>query len=449
MRTTCILLAVAGLTASCLHGAEPLRITDPKDREIVQAFLQHAARVPEQINPEYCRKMAAEEPRGYAWKILPGLEMLLTAYQIAGDQKYLEMFAGTFANMRAAMSSGADGYLGWYGKALPFVRNPEDPDKKIDVLVSSFRTVAVLSRFLEVIAQDDALSTSFANHRAEYLDLMENHLVKKWDARGNYVDLGKTGAIYRAHGGLKDVKSNLTLPHNMHSIILRGLLGLHRVSGNDEYAKKAVKLGTRFKHCLTLKDGHYEWNYWDPAGAWDIHPEDRSRWKHWIGPEHRSNYYSLSLRQAVILYHHGLVFDQTDLTRLLNTQSKMTWGELDDPRWFRSKGKQPGLYVCSELAPFDEKIYTFLYTGEHQDERVQGAGHSWQGGPVASDWICGKFIYCPAATTGKQVHLPAGTEFLKKPENRQFLNTLQFEVAATGYQPPWSPADMKPTPSRP
>ena len=30
MRTTCILLAVTGLTASCLYGAEPLEITDPK-----------------------------------------------------------------------------------------------------------------------------------------------------------------------------------------------------------------------------------------------------------------------------------------------------------------------------------------------------------------------------------------------------------------------------------
>ena len=29
----------------------------------------------------------------------------------------------------------------------------------------------------------------------------------------------------------------------------------------------AIQLGTRFKHCLSLKDGHYEWMSWDPSGS--------------------------------------------------------------------------------------------------------------------------------------------------------------------------------------
>ncbi len=37
---------------------------------------------------------------------------------------------------------------------------------------------------------------------------------------------------------------------------------------------RAVKLGTRFKRTLKLRDGHYEWNYWDPAGPWDVDPNN-------------------------------------------------------------------------------------------------------------------------------------------------------------------------------
>jgi len=424
-----------------------VRIDDPKDQEIIQKFLKHVEDLPDRIDVEYCRRMAAAEPEGYTWKILPRVEMALTAYELTGDDKYLDVFVATFANLRTAMTEGLDGYLGWYlgwyGKALRLFRDPADPDKKVDVIISSFRATGMLARFLELVAQGEELKAKFAGTRAEYLDLIANHLVKKWDARGCFVDLGKTGAIYRTHPGLKDVKGNLTQPHNKHSIILQALLNLYRVTGNDEYMEKAVRLGTRFKNCLTLKNGHYEWNYWDPAGSWDIDPNDPNRWKHWIGPEHRSGYYSHSLTQAVVLYHHGLVFDQTDLERFLKTQLEMTWnGDLDNPQWYRvdrSRGQQTGAYICPALAPYDQRIYAFLYTGLRQQERIERAGHSWQGGPVANGWLYGKFLYVPATTGGKRIHLDAGKKFLASPKNRDFYEGYKFEVTDIGYRPPRSP----------
>jgi len=39
-----------------------------------------------------------------------------------------------------------------------------------------------------------------------------------------------------------------------------------------------------------------------------------------------------------------------------------------------------------------------------------------------------------------------GQQFLAKPENREFLNSLGFEVTAPGYQAPQTPAEMKDMP---
>lgn len=442
-------------------AAAAVKITDAKDREIIQRFLGHVERLPQRITREHCKKMAADEPEGYTWKILPQVQMYLTAYEVTGEAKYLDGFAAVFENMTAAMTKGPDGYLGWYGKPLDIFRNPAKANLKADVIITSFRTVDVLCRFLELAGRDEGLKKRFAGRRRQYLDLMANHLVKKWTARGNYVDLGVRGAVYRTHFGLRDVKANLTEPHNKHSKIVRGLLGLYRVTGGDEYMRMAVKLGMRFKRCLVLRGGHYEWNYWDPAGAWDVHPGEAGRWKHWIGPEHRSGYYSLSLTHAVLLWHHGLVFDDADMRRFVRTQLEMTWnGRLDEPQWFRvdrSRGKQTGRYICPALAPFDGKIYAFLYTGVRQGERIKNAAHSWQGGPVANGWIRGKYLYCQAALrrgsgqaagkNKKQIHLAAGKKFLAGDANRKLLQSLRFEVTGGGYRAPSRPADMKPMPT--
>jgi len=436
-------------------AVQPVKITDAKDRQIVEDFLKHTAKVPEWLSLDRCKETAAEKPTDFCWVILPQASMLLTAYETTGDLKYLDLFVETFANMRAAMTKGPDGYLGWYGKAHPVFFDPEDPDRKVDNVITGFRAVAVLARFLELAAGDPDLSSKYARQRTEYLDLMEHHMVRKWDARGNCVDLGKTGAVYRAHAAYKPTRAHLTLPHNMHSIIVRGLLPLYRVTGKDEYMTRAVKLGTRFKRCLTLKDGHYQWNYWDPAGAWDVHPSDAATWKHWIGPEHTGAYYSSTLSQAVVLYHHGVVFDKTDIERFVKTQTEVVWnGDLENPRWARADGSvkekyTQGPYMCVDLAPFSEKVYRFLFTGARQDERVERAGHSWQGGPVADGWIRGKLITCPAAAGGRQVHLEAGKRFLAEAENRAFLKSLEFEVTGDGYRPPVVPTEMKPMPPEP
>ncbi len=442
--------AVVWIFLAVFTSSVGAQITDVKDQRILASFLDHVRRVPERLSADRCRTMAAEEPEGYTWKLLPQLDMLLTAYALTGKASFLKSFTATFKNLRAAMTKGPDGYLGWYGKPLTTFRNPDRPDDKVDVIISSFKAVEVLGRFLELVQQKKALDHRYARQRRAYLDLMKNHLIRKWDARRRYLDLGKKGGIYRTHAGLKDVKAGLTQPHNKHAKIVVALVRLHRVTGDAAYLRRAAKIGTRFKHCLTLRDGHYEWNYWDPAGAWDVHPKDPNRWKHWIGPEHRSGYYALSLTQAVLLFHHGVVFTRKDIDRFLRTQLEMTWnGDLENPRFHRvdrSRGKQRGRYICPALAPFHQKIHAFLYTGPRQEERLAQAGHPWRGGPVADAYLRGKYLDSPAVKGGKAVYGEVGKRFRQASENQRFLEALRFTVKGMGYQIPRSPQQMRPLP---
>ncbi len=455
MRALALLFSMALLAAPALAASGPVSISDPGDRQIVQEFLRHVDAAPGRLTAEICKRQAAESPEGYTWQLCPYLGMFLTAYDLTGESKYLDMFAQSFDNMRSALTRGPDGFLGWYGKALSTFQDPDNPDRKVDVIITSFRITDQVSEFLEKAAGDPAWRQRYPAVRAQYLDLLENHLVKKWDARGNYVDLGERGAIYRTHFGLAPVKGNLTEPHNKHSICIRGLLGLYRVTGKPEYAAKAVKLGTRYKHSLTLKDGHYEWNYWDPAGAWDVHPDEPGRWKHWIGVEHKSGYYCSSLTQAVVLYQHGLVFDETDMQRFVKTQTEMCWnGDMQNPEWARVDGTtsdryMQGAYICGALAPLSPKVAQFLYEGARRQERLDNAGHPWQGGPVAAGWVEGKFITLPRAKGGAKPHVRAGQQFLSDPQRRDWYGKLAFQVTEPGYSAPQSPRQMDPMPTAP
>jgi hypothetical protein len=444
--TVCLLATAAG-------AAGPIPVTDPKDKQIMEGFLSQAAKVAGELNPERCRELAkqdSEETEAILWQALPYLRTPLVAYELTRDPKYLAVFVEAFENMRAAMTRGPGGFLGWYGRVDPDYADPANPNVQLDAIISSFGVTEAVCDFLSLVAEDPDLARKYAKQHAEYLDLVENQLVRKHDVRGGYVDLGRGGAIYRMplQGLKQDYCARLTMPHNKHDIIMRAFLALYRVTGKDEYMRRAIRLGTRFKHCLTLKDGHYEWYYWDPAGEWDVKPANRTEWKHWMGPEHRGGYYSLSLSQAALLYQYGVVFNRTDMDRFLKTQLEMCWnGDFEHPVWSRVDGTRPaqytqGAYISYALAPFSEKVARYLFTGARQERWLTHLTDSWDA-TQAGGWLQAKLIEYPAQKGGKQAFLGYGQRFLAKKENRDFLASLAFEVTAPGYQPPHSPSEMK------
>jgi hypothetical protein len=449
-----VLVSGVGQAASPLDGIE-----NAKDREVATAFLRHVEQTPKHVR----RLAKGPHPEDHCWQTFKYVGLSLTAYRLTRDVKHLDRFAANFAILEAAMTKGPDGFLGWYGKGYGLFHPPEKPELRVDVIITSFRAVELLCRFIRVIDADPVLAKRFANARGRYLCLMTDHLVKKWDARGNYVDLGTRGAVYRTHAGLRATKAHLTQPHNKHSLIGEALLALYRLSGDDLYMRKAIQLGIRYKRCLTLKDGHYEWNYWDPAGAWDVRADDRRKWKHWIGVEHKGGYYSLSLSQAVRLHEAGLVFDKSDIARFVKTQTEMCWnGDVMNPRWARcdgtrSKKYMQGAYLCAALAPYDRRIAALCGRGDAKSrereraERFKGRTHGWRGGVVAEGYV-NRLIDEREEQAGAPVeptHEPLGKRFLAKRANRLWMAKQRFTVKPPGYVAPRTPAAMKGMPGEP
>ena len=442
---TRLLVLLAAVTT--LAAAEPPAVTDPVDRQILEAFLGHVEGSASYCTPERMARFA-QQPEDIVWQASRYIELPLVAYELTEKAQYLDQFVQRMDTLVACATKGPDGFLGWYGLPLNLFRHPEHPDRKVDVILTSFEVTALIADFARIVQADAGLKAKHGATVRRYLDLAENHLVKKWDARGCYRDLGDRGAVYTTHPDLKPVKASLTQPHNKHSKIIAALIGLHAATRKDTYLVKAIKLGTRFKRCLTLVDDRYRWNYWDPAGAWDVHPDDAGKWKHWIGAEHRGGYYALTLSQAVLLHDHGLLFDRADTDRFLKTQTTVCWnGDLKSPRWARVDGKTMGqTYLCSALAPFDDKVRQMAFGPSAQQARLKGRTHSWQGSVVACGWLKAKLVDLPRRRETLAFDRAFVDRFLAEPPNRALLARLTFEVKASGYKPPLSPAQMKPMP---
>ena len=425
-------------------SAARCEVTDPVDRQILAAFLEHVDQSAARCTPERMARFASQ-PEDIVWQASHYVRMPLVAYRLTGNREYLDAFVKRMDTLCGCLERGPDGFLGWYGRPLELFRNPDRPGQKVDVVLTSFEMAGLLAEFARVVQADRHLADRYREPVQRYLSLAEDHLVKKWDVRGNYRDLGSHGAVYVTHPDLKPVKASLTQPHNKHAKITASLLELYGATEKDEYLVKAVKLSTRFKHCLTRIGDRYQWNYWDPAGPWDVHPEDPERWKHWIGAEHRSGYYSLSVSQAVLLYEHGLLFDRADVDRFLKTQIGVCWnGDQENPKWARVDGRRAdSRYLSAWLAPFDNRIYEMAFGAAAQEERLDKKNHPWQGGVVACTWLEMKYLVYPPWSDGSPAERATARKFLSQPEKQSLVKELTFQVSVPGYQPPQSPAQIK------
>ena len=439
-----LLTVVAALTGHAGLAAAAIAIEEP-DRVIVAKFLEHARSEAKAITKESLAKV--QTPEMFCWIEFPKLNMSLTAFELTGDVGHLRDFVAGFSEMRQALVKDPEGLLGWRGKPIAPLLDPAKPDVVINEIQAEYRAVAVVSRFLELADSTEETRKEFVPLRKEYLDLLENHLVRKWETRGHFADLGAKGGVYRWNKEYLPRYSGLTLSHEKQSIIIEGLLNLYRVTGKDDYLKRAAQLGTFLKRCMMLKEGRYAWNFWDPAGEWDISPEDKGKWKGWIGPEPKGQWFAATIGSAVQLYHHGVVFDARDIERLRKMQMEVAWnGDSESPKYFMVNGtavKEPERMISLALTPFDAKLAAFVFGGKMQEERVAKSGNAWTGGVLAGDWLAAKYLVGPKAKDGKAVYGEAVKGFFAKPQNQQFLKSFQFEVTEESYRPPLTPGEFK------
>ena len=431
------MLAVLATLLSASRPAVPMQ---PEDGPVVEAFLAHVEASAAQCTPERLAEFA-RQPEDIVWQASKYIRMPYVAYRLTGDTGYVDEFAARLGALYDELEPGPDGFLGWYGLPLDLFRHPDHPDRPSDVILTSFVVAGLAAEFALAVRDGGELEARHGGDAARYLNITTRHLVAKWDARGRYRELGPRGAVYITNERLAPVKADLTQPHNKHGKIGAALVKLYAATGDDAYLTKAVKLGTRYKRCLTLADGRYMWNYWDPAGEWDVRVDDHGRWKHWIGAEHRGGYYSLSASQAVMLYEHGLVFDEADIARFLRTQLEVCWnGDIADPGWSRVDGEamdQP--YVCSALAAYDASLRELAFGRAASARRVEQREHGWNGGVVAGDWLEMKYITVPRWSSAGSSDAQVTESYRSSEVGAAVLAELAPDVVSGGYSAPVAP----------
>lgn len=436
MRALVPLLLFAPVAAWALPEIEPA------DKPILEAFLGHVETGARYCTPERMARFAAR-PEDITWQASLHIRMPLVAYQLVGDTGYLDEFVSRCDTLLALLTEDAEGHPGWYGLPYDLFRHPDHPDEPVDVIITSFSMAGLMADFVSVV-RAAGLQEEYAEPITRYLDVARR-LVAKWDERGNYRVLPDGGAVYITNERLHPLKAHLTQPHNKHAIITGALVSMYRATGEGAYIEKAVRLGARFKRCLTLAEGRYRWNYWDPAGPWDVDPSNSGKWKHWIGAEHRGGYYAHSVSHAVLLYELGLIFDRTDIERFVRTQTDVAWnGSFDEPRYFRVDGRpadEGHVYLCAWLAPFDARVREMAFGAPAQAARMAARSHSWQGSVVAMTWLEDKYLRLPAWASGEPAEADLVAEWAAG-EGAALLSTLTFAVTEPGYRPPLTPAQM-------
>jgi len=453
-RPIAVLLLLAGAARPPRLPAEEIRfpaaaIEDPQDRALVEALAGHARAMAAKLTRE--RFAAQRETEMLCWTEFPQMDALLAAYELTGDVEHLRGFAQALTNLLPMLRTAPDGFQGWIGPFIESRRDPKAPEAEADEIQKSFRAIAIFCRFLEIVAREERLRDEFGAWRPRLLDLMENHLAKKWDARGNWMDLGERGGIYR----LNDVhyRPTVSMPWEKLVFPVQAMLALYRVTGRDDYLRRAAAMGALFKRTLVLEDNRYLWYRWAPFGDWDIHPEKPDRWASWIGHSPLAQWYRAEVDIAVDLYHHGLIFDRTDMDRFVRTQMEVAWnGDPDAPVFRMIHGKpsdRPNQQFLSEaLAPFDARLADFCFV-RRRAERFEKRANEWQGGVLAREWLRQKWLVMPAAADGAPAFARFGERFRENPENRAWLERIAFTVEPPGFRMPMTPAQMDPMPRAP
>jgi hypothetical protein len=243
------------------------------------------------------------------------------------------------------MYTDPDGYKGWIGLY--------DYDHRYwtDALVGDGLLLSGMLEFSELVTEDQYLKSKYGGKADEYVRLAKKHFVEKWDKRGCFYDDDPYGSYvfpvnFLNPGDLSKwvhapniSRAGVSLPFNQQMDLAEVCILLSRITGDEFYWKRAEKVFYTFKSHFQFFDDHYCWSYWDPLTPGDVNLR-RNDTRHWVGVhEWRSGYQASEVVKIVKAYHYGIIFDETDMRRIINTNLKVMWNkDLKNPVFINSNG---------------------------------------------------------------------------------------------------------------
>lgn len=298
----------------------------------------------EQLNNPLMKSEGSLTGEGVCWHAAFGMEKFVAKFRTTNDTSYLDMGSKYYDALISKMHTSPDGYRGWVG--------PYEYDEKFicDAHVSDAILINPMLEFAEIVfkSKDGELRRKYEKKAKAYLELAKKDVIEKWDRRGTWQEDGPLGAYvswdrYMTIDNLKEwrkfpvVKSNLSLPFNKNMDMGLTLLRLYRITGNEYYREKALKIFNFTKIKMSLFDNHYIWNYWEPFSIWDVDTANPNALRLWVNVHPNPNYQAGEIYAIVEAYHSGITFSKEDIQRMINTNLKVMWnGDKVSPKWVNS-----------------------------------------------------------------------------------------------------------------
>ena len=297
-------------------------------------------------NPALKENFAGEP---FAWHAANDGDLFVKAYRVWKDTAWLNWGIKYYEFLLSNMKSAPDGYIGLIG---PHFR---ENGLWTNEVISDALVANIILEFCELVMNDKVLKNSYGKKATEYVSFCKKNMIEKWDKRELWKEAGEYGAYIFGNDFVRpndfskliiDDKiqdhSLLSIQYNISNSMGITNLRLYRITGDQFYRDKAEKLFFRLKSNFQFFNNHYLWSYWNPFYEKDI-LFDSNTCKHWVGVHgFRPGYQAIEVSQIIEAYHTGVVFDSTDIQRIINTNLDVMWNKsTEHPEYIMSTGQRP------------------------------------------------------------------------------------------------------------
>ncbi|MEP6948102.1 MAG: hypothetical protein ABI863_02455 [Ginsengibacter sp.] len=293
-------------------------------------------------DPDFVKNAKGE---GFCWYAVGSLRRFKDKYKETKNIEWLDAGLKYCDFLIGRMDVSPDGYKGWIG---PFL---SDNGYWQDVLVGDALLFEGMLDYCLVVNDDDNLKKIYGRKTKAYIDLVKKNFAEKYDKRDTWKEDGPFGGYVNSGNFLKpgNLKEWIYAPgapevgvsHPFNKQMDAGLvfIKLHRLTGEKLYRDRAEKIFFTAKSHFQFFDNHYCWNYYEPlyAGDVDLQKKD-TRHGIWVHPW-RSGYQASEVEKIAEAYHYGIVFDEQDIRRIINTNLEVMWNkDRVHPKFINSNG---------------------------------------------------------------------------------------------------------------
>ena len=276
----------------------------------------------------------------FCWNARVNMDQFIENYQLTKDTEWLDAGIKYYDFLIGKMDTDPDGYKGWIG--------PEGRRIWTDALVGDAILLTSILDFCVLVLENPNLKAIYGDKADSYVEVAKKDFVEKYDKRASWYEDGPYASYVSTRGIIKTdskkewAQSNrpgISNPFNKLFDAAQVLLRLYRITGDKTYWNKAEKIFFTAKSHFQYFDNHYCWNYYEPLTPGDVDVE-RNNTRHWVDVHMwRSGYQASEIDKIVEAYHYGMVFDEQDIKRIINTNLNVMWNkDKVNPKFINSNG---------------------------------------------------------------------------------------------------------------